>query len=982
MAFAETRFRNGAKCNPDSYRPPMWSAQLFGEPYGEWTDPKQYQKLPGMCKVWDNENVSNGRVVQIEMAIRKLVDMRKEPSEMGWQHLFELLKVGDNGRKRRSGKIDLPVFRRIVQKTFRRHQFTITEEETIALFMKYGHDAYGAMPYEMFSRRIFSGQAHQLSLEGCKKRAFDATNDKDWSWQGMIKYPICRTGVFAPADWEDYSHKACRRSACLGLKDRKPEAYLKLEHVFGYSSPKNKAPNLFYTEKGDIVYYTASVGIVYDDDNNRQKFFLRHDDDIQCLAIAPDLDTVATGQVGAEPVVWIWSASTLKGPQDPTGREQPIMLQLPYGHRGVIVCGFDRTGAKLATVSTDDEHTVTIWDWKSQTVEAQGTACQGIPPMCWGIVWNPFAGDAGAHPADFCTLGIKHINFWTMGGATGLESGAASFDVCEQDDILVACFLPTNHCLTGSPNGRIYAFEDGMGIKSVQAHNRGKVIDDDPENDVRFGGVHTLRLTSDKEHVLSGGGDGKIKQWKIETTPSFNLVETKVFDLKDVDPDGPPRKFTGLDIMPGQDTFVAADSENDIWEIDDDPRVMVEGQSGDVNGLAAYPVEGNEHLYATTSHDGCVYLWDANRRENLRSMEMRRTRDCKPKGCKKGDLLKVQAVAFSAKGDMIAVTSAGVVPTLLYEDDPDRITLVGWDHVDKGGVLQVWEAPEEMFVDDAFQDEEFIPKVLFEVKHNEEPIDDVKFSPDGRYVATGSHDNWIDIYQVGGSWKRIGRCAGHSSWISHLDWSQDSSVIQSTDAAYEMLYWKVNGEQQTVCQRDQSWATWTCTLGFPVMGIWRDGMGGSDINSVDRSKNVNRNGKPLSEFLVAADDNGKVHLFNYPCVIEDAPGHAFKGHASHVSNIRFSADDKRVFSTGGHDRSLFQWKTHGVTEPSRHFKREAKRPVPRDGGGGGTASRGGTHEFLKLQLEVRELQRDTGDQKKVIQERDEEIARLMERLAD
>eukprot|EP01043_Picozoa_sp_COSAG02_P065385 COSAG02_NODE_9847_length_2094_cov_2.584962_1_plen_113_part_10 len=82
MAFAETRYRNGAKCNPESYRPPMWSAQLFGEPYGEWTDPKEYRKLPGMCKVWDNENVSNGRVVQIEMAIRKLVDMRKEPSEM------------------------------------------------------------------------------------------------------------------------------------------------------------------------------------------------------------------------------------------------------------------------------------------------------------------------------------------------------------------------------------------------------------------------------------------------------------------------------------------------------------------------------------------------------------------------------------------------------------------------------------------------------------------------------------------------------------------------------------------------------------------------------------------------------------------------------------------------------------------------------------------------------------------------------------
>eukprot|EP01047_Picozoa_sp_COSAG01_P119491 COSAG01_NODE_48199_length_383_cov_0.964789_1_plen_66_part_01 len=66
------------------------------------------------------------------------------------------------------------------------------------------------------------------------------------------------------------------------MRGNKPEAYLKLEHVFGYSSPKNRAPNLFYSAKGDVVYYTAAVGIVYDDDNNRQKFFLRHDDDIQC----------------------------------------------------------------------------------------------------------------------------------------------------------------------------------------------------------------------------------------------------------------------------------------------------------------------------------------------------------------------------------------------------------------------------------------------------------------------------------------------------------------------------------------------------------------------------------------------------------------------------------------------------------------------------------------------------------------------------
>ena len=87
--------------------------------------------------------VSNGRLVAIEQAIRKLVDMRKAKIELGWQHLYNLLRVGDSGRRRRSGRVTTSVFRAILQKTFRRQQFTLTEEEVIAIFMKYGHDAHG-----------------------------------------------------------------------------------------------------------------------------------------------------------------------------------------------------------------------------------------------------------------------------------------------------------------------------------------------------------------------------------------------------------------------------------------------------------------------------------------------------------------------------------------------------------------------------------------------------------------------------------------------------------------------------------------------------------------------------------------------------------------------------------------------------------------------------------------------------------------------
>ena len=36
---------------------------------------------------------------------------------------------------------------------------------------------------------------------------------------------------------------------------------------------------------------------------------------------------------------------------------------------------------------------------------------------------------------------------------------------------------------------------------------------------------------------------------------------------------------------------------------------------------------------------------------------------------------------------------------------------------------------------------------------------------------------------------RISRCRGHTSYVTHVDWSKDSKVIQSNCGAYEIIYW-------------------------------------------------------------------------------------------------------------------------------------------------------------------------------------------------
>lgn len=80
------------------------------------------------------------------------------------------------------------------------------------------------------------------------------------------------------------------------------------------------------------------------------------------------------------------------------------------------------------------------------------------------------------------------------------------------------------------------------------------------------------------------------------------------------------------------------------------------------------------------------------------------------------------------------------------------------------------------------------------------------------------------------------------------------------------------------------------------------------------------------------------------CCYQGAECLSFAGHSSHVTNIRFSYDDRYVISAGGADLCLFQWKHFEVrgqededaydsdveaeVEASAVPKREAPAPAP------------------------------------------------------
>ena len=142
----------------------------------------------------------------------------------------------------------------------------------------------------------------------------------------------------------------------------------------------------------------------------------------------------------------------------------------------------------------------------------------------------------------------------------------------------------------------------------------------------------------------------------------------------------------------------------------------------------------------------------------------------------------------------------------------------------------------------------------------------MKYSPNDGILAVGAHDSLIFTYDVTQKYKPMFKLRGNSSAITHLDFSLDSQTLITQSQAYELLFYNmVTGKQVTggaSQNKDEKWATWTCTLGWAVNGIFPPAADGSDINAVCRS--------PDQNVSATGDDFGMVKLFKYPCPEEKA----------------------------------------------------------------------------------------------------------------
>lgn len=237
-----------------------------------------------------------------------------------------------------------------------------------------------------------------------------------------------------------------------------PSKKLKLDWVYGYRG-KDCRQNLYQLPTGEMVYFVAAAVVLYNVDEQSQRHYLGHTDDVKSLAVHPNKLLVATGQCAGHdrketmPHIRVWNSVSLA-----------TMAVIGMGEFQVAVncLSFSRCdgGALLVAIDDAPDKIISVWEWQRGEKGHRVTETRCSVDTVVSAEFHPLERN------QIITIGKAHVAFWTLDTGGALYKKMGVFEGREKPKYVTCItFTAAGDVVTGDSNGNLIIW--GRGTNTI-----------------------------------------------------------------------------------------------------------------------------------------------------------------------------------------------------------------------------------------------------------------------------------------------------------------------------------------------------------------------------------------------------------------------------------------------------------------------------------------------------------------------------------